>query len=195
MREMTMPPKNPFVIGITGAKGVGKDLFARTAQRMLSRGAGDDGVRITHFAAPLKEAAQTIFGLTYRQVHDPFAKEVLDARWGKTPRQLLQLLGTEVGRSIDPLVWIKSMVGRVEDDKGVRLWLVADVRFENEAFAIRHSLGGKLVRITRPGHDGDAHASEQEQHAIVPDALIENTGTVADFEVSVRACLASIGLT
>jgi hypothetical protein len=181
------------VIGILGSKGAGKDTFASLAKKLLTHRPGDDGVQVTHFAAPLKEAAQIIFDLSHAQMHNPKHKEVVDPRWDKTPRQLMQLLGTEVGRSIDPQVWVKNLRCRIEGDAGVRLWLVPDVWFANEAEMIR-SIGGKLVRVSRPGYDGDGHASETEQRSIEADATIMNVGDLVRLEEATAVILRDFGL-
>jgi hypothetical protein len=181
------------VIGILGSKGAGKDTFARYAREFCQRGESDESVRISHFAEPLKEAAKTIFGLSFRQMHEPALKELVDPRWGKSPRQLMQLLGTEVGRAIDPEVWVKSLVARVDSESSVRLWLVPDCRFANEARALRR-IDAKLVRVIRPGFFGDDHASETEQAYVKVDVEIHNDGDELNFARTVRETLQSFGV-
>lgn len=90
-----------------------------------------------------------------------------------TPRKLMQLLGTECGRKIlHPNMWVNALFADripqvfTKDNRMTEKypkWIVTDVRFPNEAKAIRDR-GGKLIRINRPKdpiEDGmDNHASE-----------------------------------
>lgn len=81
---------------------------------------------------------------------------------GKTPRFAMRTLGTEWARKeIDEGLWMRAAQHRA-------LALLAqghcvvfdDVRFDNEAQMI-HALGGKLIRLERPGLAAStAHLSE-----------------------------------
>lgn len=64
-----------------------------------------------------------------------------------TPRKLLQLIGTECGRNIiHPNIWVTSLMQ--DYDTVLDNWIITDVRFKNEAEAIR-AKGGLLFRIDR----------------------------------------------
>ena len=53
----------------------------------------------------------------------------------------------------------------------------------NEAECLRR-LGGLLVKVVRPGRDGDGHASETELAAFTGwDLVLTNDGTLAELEV------------
>ena len=75
-----------------------------------------------------------------------------------TPRRLLQLLGTEAGRNIiHPNIWVNALFADYPkivdiDDKGLDVyesWIITDVRFPNEAQAIKDR-GGVVIRVNRP---------------------------------------------
>ena len=77
-----------------------------------------------------------------------------------TPRKLLQLLGTEAGRKIiHPNIWVNALfadyvpfattAGKKAGFKPRSNWIVTDVRFPNEAKAIKDK-GGIIIRINRP---------------------------------------------
>lgn len=98
-----------------------------------------------------------------------------------TIRQLLQKFGTEVGRNISPNLWvdalmndyIKAKSGGYGDD-----WIVTDVRFENEAEAIREN-GGILIRLNRNTGFNDQHSSETALDNYKNfDLVIDNNGTL-----------------
>jgi len=74
-----------------------------------------------------------------------------------TPRKLLQLLGTEAGRNIiHPNIWVNALFASYLKDSN---WVVTDVRFPNEAQAIKDR-GGITIRVTRPGTATGNHPSE-----------------------------------
>lgn len=172
------------IVGICGPKFSGKDTAAATLCRSFQY------VQAS-FASFLKEACRSIFMLSHNQLHGD-EKETLDERWGITPRQILQKVGTELFRQRLPEVLPQLNLG---GDGSLwchcmRLWLetfetpqrivITDVRFRDEEALIR-SLGGKIVRIERASRPvSDDHASEVEQAAIVADYVIHNDGSYAD---------------
>ena len=98
-----------------------------------------------------------------------------------TIRQLLQKFGTEVGRSISPNLWVDCFMNnyKTELEEGLtKNWIVTDVRFENEANAIREN-GGILIRINRNTGLNDTHISETALDDYKDfDLVIDNNGTI-----------------
>lgn len=144
------------IIGIAGKARSGKDTVA---ERLVQ---GHGFVRMA-FADPLKEAARCIFGLSDAQLYGDL-KETNDAFWGKTPRRIMQLLGTDaVRKNIDDDVWIKATQRRIETEMAERDTIgivIPDVRFPNEADAIR-AWGGDVWHVSRPGIAAvEEHVSE-----------------------------------
>jgi hypothetical protein len=105
-----------------------------------------------------------------------------DARLHMTIGRLLQLLGTEGFREcVGPNVWVEALFARWLK-KGRPPILIADVRFPNEADALRQR-GGAIVLVRRENAgrtDGRSteHASERGLREIKPDIIIENDGTL-----------------
>ena len=170
------------LIGICGKKGAGKDLFSSYLNEDLKW-------NTIAFAKPIKEAAKTIFLLKDSQVNGTLEeKETFDVRWEKTPRQLLQELGTEVGRAMDPELWVKRCFLEIDQRPGDSGWIITDVRFINEAEALK-AKGGVLIKIIRE-HSGtgvcESHISEQQISGIVPDITIYNSGTKEDLKKRAR---------
>lgn len=84
-------------------------------------------------------------------------------------RALLQNYGTEVRRGDKDSYWTDQWVGRLTVSNTV----TDDVRFINEAKAVRLH-GGILIRLTRPDvATGGSHKSETEQLEIEADYTIE----------------------
>ena len=156
----------PKLIGLTGGKGQGKDTAAKFGP-----------CKSFAFADPLKQAAMAMFDLTHEQVYDEALKDQVDVRYDKTPRQLLQWLGTDVIRDqFSKNHWLTLMeyklIRAMEEGGPEDVITVTDCRFSNECDLIR-SLGGRVVRIVREmeGAKADAHASEKG----VPDSCVDFT--------------------
>lgn len=105
-------------------------------------------------------------------------------------RALLQRMGTEVGRSLyGENFWVERVTNQIrkafEPTPGVhprdKRFVITDVRFQNEADAIRE-LGGKVYKIQRPGTGAvNSHVSDAGQDSILVDAIIPNAGTLEHF--------------
>lgn len=179
-------------IGFCGPAGAGKS----TAAEHLMRHWRFQRVR---FAGPLK-AMMLALGLDPAQVDGDRKEEPSPLLCGRTPRQAMQWLGTEWGRNlIGPEFWISAWQAAVERSppgqpwtEGPKLIVADDVRFANEAKAIRDR-GGIVVRIERPGAgsaSGHAHASERMD--FVPDRIIRNTENRAAFRRAVDELASSL---
>lgn len=180
-----------MIVGITANKTHGKDFFADAVVRY--RKALGSGVVVDSFALPLKQGCAEALGLPIALFTDPSLKEVpfekpidLDTRLdalkvafpialeprGKvahSPREVLQYVGTEYVRSVQNDYWYASLLARTVN---APLALVPDLRFQNEAKAIR-SVGGKVLRVVRKGIESkDSHASEVEMGLIEPDVTL-----------------------
>ena len=128
------PPK-PKIIGLSGKARSGKD----TAAGMLKTAFN---AKTVAFADPIRDAMRVLFDFNEEHFNGSL-KEVVVPWIGKSPRQLMQTLGTEWGRNIvNNDIWRILAARKIEQitdsfDHAV----VTDVRFENEAEMIR-SMGG-----------------------------------------------------
>jgi hypothetical protein len=157
------------IIGITGRAGAGKDTLARAIADEL----GDLEITSTirPLADPLKRIAGDVFGFTQKQLYGPSEqRNQPDPRWTRddgrgplTPREALQTLGTEWGRALHPDVWIRMLIREHASHKSGGVSIVPDVRFDNEARAIRE-YGGFVLAIVRPG-DASALTGAAATHA------------------------------
>lgn len=111
-----------------------------------------------------------------------------------TPRHVLQTLGTEVGRAINPDVWVDHMLEKTRDPDV--LYACTDVRFENEMRAIRKA--GQLWWLTRPGAglkgEAGVHPSERDLDRLdlceeLAPVAYHNDGSLEDLENFVRSAL------
>lgn len=174
MRSMTA------LIGLVGRKQTGKTTSAAYLVE-------HHGYQEHSFADSLKKACIELFDLQPDQVYgSEEQKTTPDPRWfGCTPRRMLQYVGTDLLRNqLDTImpglgtsVFTHHFCLRYQREltacPDARV-VVSDVRFLDEARAIK-KLGGKLIRLYR--HDEtatDTHISEQEMDLIESDVEILN---------------------
>jgi hypothetical protein len=182
------------LIGIAGAKGSGKDA---AADRLVDK----YQYQKISFADPLKAACKIIFHLSEAQLYGD-RKEIVDARWNKTPREIMQTLGTEVVRNLGKDTWIKSAQIKIEklhwektlgaDHIDLNI-VIPDVRFLNEAEFIKET-GGLLVYINRETvlNKFSEHSSETELSTFNGfDFTINNNSSLADLYKSIDNIIAS----
>lgn len=117
-----------------------------------------------------------------------------------TPRMILQHVGTEGIRRVDPLAWARCTMNNAVSllDRGVeRIVVVTDGRFRSELAAVR-AAGGIAWRLRRPETDDATtgiagHVSEVEIDGIPDgdfDEVITNDGSLDDLLQAVKAALA-----
>jgi len=142
-----------MIIGIGHKARSGKDTIAYHLM-------GKYGFARRAFADSLKEAAQVIFRLSQEQMNGNH-KEDTDSRWKCSPRQIMQTFGTECMRHcFGENIWVKSLRAYMLQYPDVLHWVIPDVRFKNEAEAIKQ-WGGILWRVDRPEALISLHESEK----------------------------------
>ena len=173
------------IIGLIGKKRSGKDTFAAVLVEK------HEYTRVA-FADPLREALLRMDPyvdadlLEHGEVQPYRLSEVIEVLgWERAKdevpevRRLLQTFGTDAIRTLDADFWVRAAVASAEAVQGPVV--VTDVRFPNEADAIRN-MGGLLVRITRPGYDGDGHPTETALDGYPADISIPNTRSINDLQ-------------
>lgn len=144
--------------------------------------------KIKSFATKLKQIACVLFNCDISDFEsNDFKNSELPVEWASaaglmTYRQFLQYVGTQLFRNqFHPDVWI---ISALSEYKATDNWLISDVRFVNEAKAVRRYAGDPgealIIKIERPGYDGDEHISEKEIDLIEPDILINNDETLKE---------------
>lgn len=175
-----------MLIGLTGRTFAGKD----TAGAYLARA---HNFSLLAFADPMRDALEAAFDLTARDFA-PDRKELVIDWIGKSPRQLMQTIGTEWGRRhVRPDIWIKHMARRIErlrHHNGDDI-VITDVRFADE-FELIHRLGGEVWRVHRPGAATTTHSdhrSEREALQIDADHHLDNSGTLEQLYEQIDAAI------
>jgi len=174
------------IIGLCGAAGAGKNTVA---ERLCL----EHKFVPLAFADPLYAAVSAITGLSVSQLQDRSRKENTLGWISCSPRKLLQTLGTEWGRNmIHPEIWVMATMQKVESYPEFN-YCITDVRFANEAAAIK-ARGGVVWRVVRPGFgvlDGETASHESERG--IPDEYVDgeiiNSGDVFDLNAAVDAAM------
>ena len=141
-----------MIVGIAGLIGSGKDTIADYL-------VNSHGFKRESFAGTLKDAVASVFGwdrilLEGRTSAAREWREQIDSWWATrlniphlTPRWILQYWGTEVCRhGFHDDIWIASLENKIRNTQDNIV--ISDVRFINEATAIRNQ-GGICIRVMR----------------------------------------------
>ena len=119
---------------------------------------------IKKFAGKLKDIASHLTGIDIEDFEDQeFKKTNLGPEWAlnsspMSVRDFLQKLGTDGLRNgLHDNVWVNALMSDYklieygDDEQGhYPNWVITDVRFPNEAIAIKDK-GGIIIRVDRPG--------------------------------------------
>lgn len=99
-------------------------------------------------------------------------------------REFLQRLGAEAIRGV---LGDDIFVDAISFEREADLLVLTDVRYPNEAEAIRRN-GGEVWRVTRPGVSrANGHSSEDPLPENLVDREVVNDGAIADLYGAVRA--------
>lgn len=180
-----------MLIGIHGHAGVGKDTLAKSLENNF------DCVKLA-FAGKLKEACDVLFGIRhwYYEEYPSFKNLPLDF-WGKSPREIWQLFGTEAMRkTFGDDIWLKIMEVELRQYPNKNI-VISDCRFKNEVEFILEK-GGYIIHLTRNGFSGKVGVPEHESERefILPKGkniiTIDNSGTIEELEAKVKLLVPSI---
>ena len=133
-------------------------------------------VKIYGLADTLKDLCISVLGLEYNQAYGTDKEKNSETliQWGSLPhpnekiksqkmtaREVLQYVGTDIFRKLDPNVWINSLLRKIKKDKP-EVALICDIRFKNEISSLQ-KIGGFVLGLTRdPYSKADEHSSEKE---------------------------------
>ena len=129
-------------------------------------------------------------------MNDRKLKEIIDPRWGISPRIMFQRIGTEFAQfdlfKLFPEIKSKLKYRELwvdifqkwyqKSDNNDKSVVITDVRFKHEAQRIK-DLGGIILKVNRNNNKNDCHISEQELNQIPQDLIdyrIDNNYTIDD---------------
>lgn len=150
------------------------------------------------FASPLKAMIASLLSTighdttTVHRMIDGDLKEVVLKGIGKTPRHMMQTLGTEWGRdTVKSTLWadvsMERIKGLMEDGYSV---VVDDMRFPNEFHTIQAAMG-QTVRVVRSSANTatTTHPSEGLLNNFIFNDIVHNEGTIVDLHREVADTL------
>ena len=193
------------VIGITGKARSGKDTVAQDIFDLCTR-TGKAWVEVRPIALPIKLMMETLlepFSSSYDDLDDMLygkSKEYTLAPFGKSPRQMMQTLGTDWGRDmVSKSIWldlankeIRCLRKRSLEATIPYLYVIPDVRFANEL-----EICDTIINVTRPSDTELAgatatHASETSNFGAAYDYQLRNTGSLDYLSARVRYILPAL---
>ena len=178
------------VIGLSGYARSGKDTVADILVR-------DYGFTKLSFAQPMRDVLYALNPRVNFSEYDELQRlqDVIDVHgwdnyketeYGDEIRELMQRLGTEVGRQMfGEAFWVLAAEGIMMNllNEGKKV-VFTDVRFPNEAEMIGEYNDAQVWRVRRPGvFPANGHASETAMDDYEFDAYIDNNGTLEDLEL------------
>ena len=194
-----MSKKMPKIIAICGAKRCGKDVLAEHLVNKYN-------YERVAFANPLKVAVKNLFNFDDDQVgigkdEGTDRKDIVDERWGITPRAALQFFGTEIMQEkIQELLpnmkrnffanTLKNYIENAENSENDKRYVISDLRFihEHEMLLNMPNISINDIMIIRVIRPSENRAKEQYQHIseleyvnIPYDIIMINNGTIDDY--------------
>lgn len=169
--------KPPMLIGVAGKARSGKNTTADFIEAQYG------GYQYS-FANPLRAMLKAGFGIDLDIAYWQDRKENEIPALGKSPRQMMQTLGTEWGRQlVHPDLWVILAADKLRQRGGGMI--VTDVRFENEATWIR-KMQGVVIHVTRESASTvAAHTSENGLQVHPQDIQLVNNGGLEELQHTV----------
>lgn len=164
----------PAVIGIAGLARTGKDTLANF---LLAQYGGYKYA----FAEPIRRMLAAGFNINLDHPYWAKHKENVIPVLDKSPRQLMQTLGTEWGRQlVHPDVWI-VMATQTLRNRGPGM-IVSDLRFENEAAWVRKN-NGLVLHLMRGNVPAVSEHSSENGLIVQPqDKMIDNNAGLEELQ-------------
>lgn len=158
---------NHLVLGIMGDKGAGKDTVAGMF-RDYYNSIGIERTRRIAIADKLKEEVAELLGVSLSWLKENKNQPYI--------RKLLQWYGVEFKRKhYWDSIWMDIVKDQIEATKEPTIFFIPDVRFLNEAKAIKEFPNSYILLVVRTlPYEEDLHISEQEHKKIPYDFLIDN---------------------
>lgn len=186
----------PKIIAICGAKRSGKDVLADYLVKKYN-------YERLAFADPLKLTVKNLFNFDDDQLgigedKGTDKKDIIDERWGITPRAALQFFGTEIMQekiqellpNIKRNFFANTLKNHIENAEEGKKFVISDLRFihEYDMLANISNIAHKdkmIVRVIRPSknriREQEPHISEVEYTNIPYDIIMINNGSIDEY--------------
>jgi len=183
MTELKMESEqeqNAMFIGLLGKMGSGKSTTAAHITKKYN-------YEEKFYSKKLKDVCQLLFGFNEEQLYGS-KKQEIDKRWGISPRQAMQFVGTDLFRKqlvnlipgIGENFWIRTLDTELINGQN---YVISDCRMQNEIDFIKKK-GGVVIKIIRDeeeeinNNETKLHVTECEIDNVTEfDYIIHNNGT------------------
>lgn len=183
-----------MVIGIIGRIGAGKTTIAKYLEVYY-------GFKTYSFSTVLKKTVSDLFMIPLDSLYDVDKKSEVIPLWGKSPREILQLFGTECMRNyFGQDFWVKQIRESLNQSGalqkgggGPRNIVFDDVRFPEEVEMVR-GLEGFIIKVVRPNNPYEVdqqHQSEQIDN-IKYATIIKNNSDIEWLHLEIRETMLSL---
>jgi hypothetical protein len=171
-----------MIIGLSGYAQVGKDSVANILVENY-------GYQRIAFADPIRKLLYEMNpavkdgGYRVQGVVDGYGWEVAKTAFPEV-RNMLQTLGVGARKVFGDMFWVQQALRQVHSEGN---FVITDVRYPNEAKAIKEYDDSQIWRIKRSGViPVNAHASETAMDGEKVDQIFINNGTLEDLKVLIN---------
>ena len=161
----------PKIIGLLGRSRVGKDTIAEMVLLLHPE------YSIHRLSYPLKRAACNLYDFTMDQLESN-SKEVIDTRWNKTPREVIQSLTEYMMNYMGKDFFTKKLFHQYDHQQIPCHIIIPDIRYEHDILEIQRR-GGVIIKVER-ANNPVYHTFEQHIDFLKGNYRIQNTGTIDD---------------
>jgi hypothetical protein len=170
------------IIGLTGYAQSGKDTVAKTLIEKF-------GFTRLAFADSIRDFLYEVDPIVGYVANEPvFLSKVVDrdgwdeAKKNPEVRRLLQRIGVAARNQWSKDFWVSQVLKKMYPAGPNKKYVITDVRFPNEAEALR-VLKGQIWRVTRPGISAvNSHVSESALDNYKFDQVFVNDAGLKDLE-------------
>jgi hypothetical protein len=140
------------IIAFAGRKQSGKTTGCECIANYINNNLPHLSHKIYSFADPLKQdICINILGLSYEECYgsDDDKNNITHLKWNDkqlTARDAMQIIGTEIFRSMYPNVWVNALINKIQREN-VDVALISDCRFPNEVSIVKDN-NGCVIRLT-----------------------------------------------
>jgi len=174
-----------MVIGIAGKAGAGKDTVAK----MIARHLPEAEFEIVRFADKVKDIVCLLTGCTRKDLENQeFKESQLPVEWTDdfgtiSYRQAMQYIGTDLFRNkFHKDTWVNATMKDINPE--LYNYIIPDVRFKNEADAIRN-IGGTIIYVESNTFSSYDHESEIGLEGYNFDIIIHNNSSLEALDKAV----------
>lgn len=187
-----------IIIGLIGDNRVGKDTIAAYINQYINSHSSYVNIDIDNaentlettqckcknlaFADNVKDVGRILFNFSDEQLYGS-KKEIIDERWGITPREFMTIFGTEImqydiykyfpnlANFVEPKTfWAKRTLSFIENNENnYKYYIITDIRFNHELKAL-NDINNKcqkyklvLIKVTREGQYTNADITHKSR--------------------------------